>query len=301
MAIVARALSSAGDRVMVESPVYPNALAALRMGGGRMVAAPLADPLGHSGWDLDAIAATLQQTAPRLAYLIPDFQNPTGFLMSDADRARYAAALRTTRTVAVVDETLQHTSISARTMPAPFASHAPDAITIGSASKLFWGGLRVGWIRAPQPLVERIIQARVAMDLGSSLFDQLVVTALLGKPEVHAERRALLRAQRDALAALLKQHLPEWRFRLPEGGLSLWVQLPNGSSTRLAARVERDGVSLAPGPVFTAEGGSDSWLRIPYTKPEDQLATAVERMAVAWKEVQGEARVASEGTRVLVA
>jgi DNA-binding transcriptional MocR family regulator len=301
IAIVAHALSNPGDRVMVESPVYPNALSALRMGGGRLVVAPLADPLGESGWDLDAIEATLRQTAPRFAYLIPDFQNPTGFLMSDAERARYAAMLRATRTVAVVDETLQPTSLAADTMPAPFASHAEDTITIGSASKMFWGGLRVGWIRAPEALVERIIQARVSMDLGSSLYDQLVVTELLGKTEVLAQRRDQLRAQRDALAMLLRGYLPTWRFRLPEGGLALWVQLPDGSSTQLAASVAREGVFLAPGPVFAVEGGLDAWLRIPYTKPEPRLMTAVQRMAKAWGEGVTGTRSANVGATVLVA
>jgi len=301
IAIVAHALSSPGDRVMVESPVYPNALSALKLGGGRLVVSPLADPLGTNGWELDAIEATLRQTAPRLAYLIPDFQNPTGFLMSDDDRARYAAALRATRTVAVVDETLQPTNLSANTMPAPFACHAPDAITIGSASKMFWGGLRVGWIRASKPVVERIIQARVSLDLGSSLFDQLVVTELLGRNDVLVQRCDQLRAQRDALASLLRRHLPTWRFRVPEGGLALWVQLPEGSSTRFAAGVEREGVFLAPGPVFAAEGGSDTWLRIPYAKPEGQLTTAVERMASVWGAGVTGTRSADAGAEVLVA
>ena len=236
-----------------------------------------------------------------MAYLIPDFQNPTGFLMSDAERARYAAALQATRTVAVVDETLQPTNLSVDAMPAPFASHAADAITIGSASKMFWGGLRVGWIRAPQPLVERIIRARVSIDLGSSLFDQLVVTELLGKAEVLAQRREQLRAQRDALASLLRRHLPTWRFRLPAGGLALWARLPEGSSTRLAASVEREGVFLAPGPVFAAEGGSDTWLRIPYTKPEAQLTAAVQRIVKSSQDGATEGRSTNADTNVLVA
>ncbi len=81
-----------GDRVLVESPVYPNATDALRHGGARLVAAPV-DP---EGWDLDAVAAILRQTSPRLAYLIPDFQNPTGHLMTDTQREEYAGHLRRT-------------------------------------------------------------------------------------------------------------------------------------------------------------------------------------------------------------
>ncbi|HSX60085.1 MAG TPA: PLP-dependent aminotransferase family protein [Tahibacter sp.] len=282
VAIVARALSRPGDRVMIESPVYPNAIEALKLGGGRAVSAPLGDPLAEKGWDLDGIEATLRQTSPHLAYLIPDFQNPTGFLMSDAVRARYAAALRAARTVAIVDEALQATALTDVSMPAPFAAHAGDAITIGSASKLFWGGLRVGWIRAPRDRVSRLVAARVQLDLGTSLFDQLVVSELLKTDDIAAARRAQLRQRRDALAAALREHVPDWRFRLPDGGLTLWLQLPHGSATQLAADVEPTGVHLAPGPVFSVEGGSDNWLRIPFARPEDQLVQAVERIAAVW-------------------
>ena len=282
LAVVARALSRPGDRVMIESPVYSNAIEAARLGGARLVSSPLGDALGEEGWDLDGIEATLRQTSPHLAYLIPDFQNPTGFLMPDAMRNRYAAALRATRTVAIVDESLQATCLDPHApMPAPFAAHAHDAITLGSVSKLFWGGLRVGWIRAPRDLIERLVAARVQLDLGTSLFDQLVVCELLDDTAIAALRRTQLRERRDALAHAIRTHLPTWRFRLPHGGLSLWLQLPHGSATRLAADVEPAGVHLAPGPVFSVEGGMDHWLRIPYAKPEDQLLQAIERIAAA--------------------
>lgn len=278
LAIVARALSRPGDRVMIESPVYSNAIEALRLGGARLVSSPL----GDAGWDLDGIEATLQQTSPHLAYLIPDFQNPTGLLMPDAQRSGYAAALRNARSVAIVDEALQATSLSGDPMPAPFAAHAPDAITIGSGSKLFWGGLRVGWIRAPRELVPRLVKARVQFDLGSSLFDQLVVAELLADASIADLRRTQLKQRRDALATALREYLPDWRFRLPDGGLTLWLQLPFGSATQLAARVEPSGVHLAPGPVFSVEGGADQWLRLPFAKPEAALRDAVERIARIW-------------------
>lgn len=281
-AILARTLTRPGDRVMIESPVYSNAIEALRLGGGRLVSAPLADALGDEGWDLAGIEATLRQTAPRIAYLIPDFQNPTGFLMDDAQRARYAEALHATRTVAIVDETLQSTGLSDAAMPAPFASHAPGTYTVGSASKLCWGGLRVGWIRAPREAVDRLIAARVQMDLGSSLFDQLVVAEMLDADDVLSARRDQLRQRRDALAGALRDHLPHWRFRLPDGGMSLWVRMPHGSATQLAVDVERRGVHLAPGPVFSVEGGADQWLRIPFARPEAQLMQAVRVMAETW-------------------
>ena len=113
--VVAQAFTGPGDRVLVESPVYPNATLAIRHSGARLAASPV-DP---DGWDLDAAGAALRQTSPRLAYLIPDFQNPTGHLMTDEQRERYAAHLRRARTVAVVDEAHQALALEGQEMPAP--------------------------------------------------------------------------------------------------------------------------------------------------------------------------------------
>jgi DNA-binding transcriptional MocR family regulator len=301
IAVVARALSRPGDRIAIESPVYSNAIEALRLGGAKLVSSPLADALGDEGWEMDAVEATLRQTSPHLAYLIPDFQNPTGFLMPDAMRARYAQVLRETRTVAIVDETLQPIQLSDAAMPAPFARHCPEAITLGSASKMFWGGLRVGWLRAPIERIPDLVRARVQIDLGSSLFDQLVVAELLGAPDILATRREQLRQRRDALVDALRTHLPDWRFRRPDGGLTLWVRMPHGSATRLAADAERAGVHVAPGPVFSVEGGSDAWLRIPYAKPEEPLVEAVRQLAAAWRAGSPEPKERRETSRFLIA
>ena len=101
--VVAQALAAAGDRVLVESPVYPNATDALRHAGARLIPSDV-DP---EGWDLDAVGTTLRQTAPRAAYLVPDFQNPTGHLMTDAQREVYAAHLGRSGTTPIVDEAHQ--------------------------------------------------------------------------------------------------------------------------------------------------------------------------------------------------
>lgn len=297
-AVVATAFSSRGDRVLVESPVYPNAVQAIRHTGARLAVAEV-DP---DGWDLDAAAAVLRQANPRLAYLIPDFQNPTGHLMDDGQREAYAAHLRRTRTVAVVDEAHQALALDGQAMPRPFASYARDALTIGSASKSFWGGLRLGWLRAPEPVVERLTEARVALDLGTPVMEQLVLARLLetegAVPDGHVAR---LREQRDRLAAALRRHLPDWRFRLPGGGLALWCELPVSRGTALAAEAERHGVIITPGPVFAAEGGLDRFVRVPWTRPAEELELAVERLAAAWRTVGDRRPPRGPAGRVMVA
>jgi DNA-binding transcriptional MocR family regulator len=281
--IVAAAFTSPGDRVLVESPVYPNATQALRHSGARITGSPV-DP---GGWDLDAVGAALRQAAPTLAYLIPDFQNPTGHLMTDSQREEYAAHLRRTRTVAVVDEAHQALALDGQEMPAPFTAYSPDAITIGSASKSFWGGLRLGWIRCPEGRMDRLTQARVGMDLGAPVLEQLVLARLLADAgPILGEHRARLREQRDRLAGAIREQLPEWRFRLPAGGLALWCELPGPLATAVTAEAERLGVIVAPGPVFAAEGGLDHFVRIPWTRPGDELEEAVGRLATAWAAVR---------------
>ena len=205
--IVAQAFTGPGDRVIVESPVYPNATLAIRHSGARLTGSPV-DP---DGWDLDAAGAALRQTGARLAYLIPDFQNPTGHLMTDAQREEYAGHLRRAHTVAVVDEAHVELALDGQTMPRPFASYAADTVTIGSSSKSFWGGLRLGWIRAPRGQVERITNARVGLDLGAPVMEQLVLTRLLAdRTTIVAGHRSRLHEQRASLAAAVTELLPEW-------------------------------------------------------------------------------------------
>ena len=129
--VVAQGLLRPRDRALVESPGYPNGHAALRRAGARWVTAPM----DVGGWDLDAIARVVKGARPQLAYLVPDFQNPTGNLMSNAQREQYAALLRRAGTIPLVDESHQALRLDGRPMPRPFAAFAPETVTLGSVSK----------------------------------------------------------------------------------------------------------------------------------------------------------------------
>ncbi len=296
-AIVAKALSSRRDKVLVETPTYPNAIEAMRTGGARLFTTPV-DP---EGWDLGAARESLIQASPRLVYLVPDFQNPTGLLMSDAQRAAYADHLRAAGAIPVIDETMQPLALEGQSMPRPFAAHASNTITVGSASKSLWGGLRLGWIRAPHDLMDRLINARVSLDLGAPVMEQLVLATLLENPdEALAWHRTRLREQRDALVAAVRADLPTWRFQTPSGGLALWCRIPDASGTALAVAAEREGVIITPGPVFAAEGGLDRFVRIPWTRPAEELADGVRRLARVWPQVEA-ARAPRASHRVMVA
>ncbi len=285
----------------MESPTYPNAVRALRTGGGRLATLTL-DP---SGWDLDAVGGALARHKPRLVHVMPDFHNPTGLVMEEDERAAYAALLARHDATAVVDEAHHLLHLDDLRAGRPLASYATDAICVGSASKSVWGGLRLGWIRAPHALVDRLTRARVGLDLGVPVLEQLVLTRLLadGYDDLVELQRRRLREQRDALVAALRTRLPEWTFRQPAGGMALWCHLPTAGATALSTEAERHGVLLAPGPSFAPEGGLDRYVRLPYAIAAPQLVEAVDRIADAWAVVTSgrSAKPATGSGPVLVA
>ena len=278
-ALVLRTLLAPGERVLVEHPTYPNAPEAIRGAHG----VPVPVPMDEAGWDLDSLEATLRQTSPRLAYLMPDFQNPTGCRMDATDRQRLAAALRRTRTAAVIDETFVDVDLSGQRPPPPMAAFAEDqVITIGSASKSFWGGLRIGWIRAPEELVGRIVFARAALDMGTPVLEQLILAELLEDPEPVLERlRGEWTLRRDSLIDALSASAPSWRWRVPEGGLSVWCDLGSPVGSRLAVNAEQHGVRIASGSRFAVQGSLERYVRLPYALPPDQLGETVRRLVLA--------------------
>lgn len=274
-----RALLDIGDRVLVETPTYPNAIVGVRRSGYR----PAAFALAGSGWELESIDVGLRQSGARAAYLIPDFQNPTGLLMDEPTRADVAGLLRRARAVPIIDETFVELGLDT-TPPAPFAAHSESAITLGSAGKAWWGGLRVGWARAPMTQVSPILESRHSLDLGTAVLEQLVVAELLrAGSDLLDERRREARLRREAMVDAVRRHLPDWEFRVPLGGLNLWVELPVDRGEELSRVAEQAGVRLAHGGQFGVQGGMGRFVRIPYCVPPDAADEVGRRLATAWQ------------------
>jgi DNA-binding transcriptional MocR family regulator len=154
-------------------------------------------------------------------------------------------------------------------------------------------------------MLDALLQARVGIDLGCPVVDQLALAHLLDDDaDLLSHHRARLAAQRTALATAVAELLPQWRFVLPAGGLALWCELPTPGATRLVHAAENRGVIVAPGSVFAVEGGLDRYVRIPWTQPAEVLRRAVEGLALAWDETQGHEPVRVAGSvrgRVLIA
>ncbi|TQN48464.1 GntR family transcriptional regulator [Humibacillus xanthopallidus] len=302
LSAVLRAELEVGDRVLIESPTYPNAIVGVRRSSYRAVPTQLTP----RGWDVGSIELGLRQSGARAAYLIPDHQNPTGLLMPATTRRAVGDVLRAARAVPIIDETFVELSLdpgidegaddggaaaaaNGQGRELPFATAAPEAYTLGSAGKTWWGGLRVGWVRAPLGSVERVIEARHSLDLGTAVLEQLVIVDLLRQGEaLLVERRREARARRDAIVDALRKHVPQWRFTVPGGGLNLWCELPEDRGDDLARVAESAGVRLARGGQFGVEGGLGRFVRVPFCVAPDQADEVGRRLAAAWALALGE-------------
>lgn len=272
------AFAGPGEAVLVESPTYPHAIDAARLRGARVV------PVGvqEDGWHLDLVSCAMRQSGARLAYVMPDFQNPTGHLMPDAGRAELVEAARRHGVTLIADESWAEIALDESARAAPLAAFDTGSrvISVGSASKLWWGGLRVGWVRASAATVRRLAGLRAAVDIAGGIFEQLVVAHLFERiEEARAERRRGLGASCAALAAVLREEMPGWAFTPPRGGGSLWVRLDGPVARSVAEAAAARGVRLAPGPWFGVDGTLERYLRLPFTQPPAVLEEAVRRIA----------------------
>ncbi|MCK1814999.1 PLP-dependent aminotransferase family protein [Streptomyces sp. XM4011] len=289
VAAICRMFTPAGERVAVEHPSYANVLQLMREAGVRLVPVPLRDN-GLGGWDLAGWRRVLREAAPRMAYVVADFHNPTGALASDEQRRELVAAARSAGTVLVVDETMADLALDrgpGESEPRPVSGFDPGGstvVTVGSASKSFWAGLRVGWVRATPDVIRALVARRAYADLGTPVLEQLAVAALMtggGWDAAVAQRRETIRAHRTDVVAALRARLPEWEFAVPRGGLTLWVRTGGLSGSRIADTGERFGVRVPSGPRFGVDGAFEGYLRIPFTVGEPTASEAAARLAAA--------------------
>lgn len=275
-----------GNAVVVESPSWPGCLDVFRAAGATLVGVEL-DPEGIRP---DGAARAFAEHRPALAYVMPTYHNPTGVLMS-ADRRRQLAELVARFGVPLVEDNAYaaFATSTGTPSPPPVAAYAPanaEVLTIGSLAKAAWGGLRIGWVRGPGEVIERLARHKVRADLASPVLDQAVAARLLPAiTDIAAARAAAMRPRLEHLSRLLSEYLPRWRWRTPDGGFALWVELPDTNAQTFAQVALRHGVEIVPGSVTDPTGRHDSYLRLPYTFPADTLTELVARLTRAWSEL----------------
>ena len=286
ISLAARTFIAPGDRVIVETPGYPHALNALRAAGGRLLPFRVD---ADAGWDVDGFELSVRRSLPTLAFLLPDFHNPTSRSMSVDERQRVVATAEAHGILLVSDEATADLPLDEVDRVPPIASFAQrpgTVLTIGSASKTVWGGLRVGWIRTSVEHVDRLIAARLANDLGAAVIDQLVFAELLNDFDPILEYRTnALRESRDALQRALQVHLPSWRMSPTRGGIASWVHIDEPVSSEIAIAARARGLLIGAGPWFGLDGEFEQFIRVPITADPGAIERAVEILAHALDDV----------------
>jgi DNA-binding transcriptional MocR family regulator len=281
--LVAELLVGPEDPVVLEELTFPGAIDAFVARQARVRTARLTP----HGVDVGHLARVVADADPRVVYLVADCHNPTGTVLPAIARRRIAELTTRWSGVVVDDRTLSGMSLDGSGFPPPIGAFADDPaariVTIGSMSKAFWGGLRVGWIRAPQRMLSRLARLKTADDLGTAAVSQLAAQRLIDRADEILPRRHAATVERfEVLTDALRRRLPEWEWTDPAGGLCLWVRLPGADSLTFATMAARHGVGVAPGPVSAPAGGWRDHLRLPFGQPPHVLGEAVDRLADAW-------------------
>lgn len=275
--LLARCEILPGQPAVVEEPTFPGMLDILHRAHARLIGLRPGDEDG-------ALEHLLRTHQPGLVYLTPTHHNPLGLVMPEAARRRVVRLARQHEDVTFIDDlTLAELALTDAPGPPPLAALAlrqPNIVTVGSLSKIYWGGLRIGWVRAPAGIIARLAAAKAAADLGSPPMGQAIAAALVAEQhdEIVKWRLGWLRSRYDALASALADHLPSWRWQRPDGGLTIWARVPADESAFTQAALRR-GIAVLPGRLLTASGKPSSHLRLTFTLPPEEITTAVQTLA----------------------
>lgn len=283
--LVAKILTNPGGPVLVEKPTFLGALQAFE--------SLEANPVGvNCDDDGVQIRDMLEKAAGApFIYLLPNFQNPTGRTMSEERRAAVVAEAEKAGLPIVEDNPYGELWYD-KAPPLPLTARNPDGcIYLGSFSKVLTPGLRLGYIVAPDEVYSKLVQAKQAADVHSSNFNQRLVWEVIkdGFLDRHVPTiRSLYKRQRDVMLAALKEEMDGLgvQFNVPEGGMFIWVRLPEGlDAVELLPRAVERNVTYVPGAAFFVESGDPRRLRLSFVSvSEDQIKVAIRELAVVVRE-----------------
>ncbi len=270
--LAVRSLVGAGDLAVTEDPSYRGGLEALRMIGARIEAVPTT----HDGLDMNLLGRALGRN-PALLYCQTSIHNPTGQTMPSQARAELAAVINR-HGVATIEDCCAY-DLTLQGPPAKTLARLvePDLlISVGTLSKLFWGGLRIGWIRTSEERLRRLLELRKVEDLASSVIDQLHAIQLLAEAEqARWQRQQMLTKHLQTTEEAVRRHFPDWTWTPIKGGSGLWVDT-HGDALALAEAAKRVNVKLAAGPGFSPYDGQRSMLRLPVWHEPELLQRALQ-------------------------
>ncbi|MFA6372001.1 MAG: PLP-dependent aminotransferase family protein, partial [Methanothrix sp.] len=271
-----------GDAVILERPTYLAAIQSFGFFEPKFHSIPLQE----DGVDLQALEKVLlEDDDARLFYSVPNFQNPTGITYSLDKLKAVAEKMSGGSTVFIEDNPYGDLRFMGEDRPSMRNFMGENAVLLGSFSKIVAPGMRLGWVCACEEIMEKLIVAKQALDLHSNYLCQRIVHQYLKDNDIElhiAKIRKAYKEQRDFMVAAMEETFPESvSFTRPEGGMFLWVTLPEGtSSLDLFNLAIKEKVAFVPGQAFFADGGGSNTMRLNFSNSDnDRILEGITRLA----------------------
>lgn len=279
-----------GDQIIIERPGYLGAIQSFSLYQPQFLTVPLLD----DGPDLEFFEKTLAQSNAKFFYTVSNFQNPSGVTYAPDKRRAVAELLRQHNVILIEDDPYGELRFSGQDLPPIRRAFGDDGIMLGTFSKIVAPGLRLGWIYARPAIMEKLIIAKQASDLHSNNLAQRIIEQYLQDNDLNAHLdkiRAVYKTQRDLMVGAMCDHFPvEVRYVVPDGGMFLWLTLPEGlSSMKLFEVAAGLNVVFVPGQAFYVDGGGDNTLRLNYSNSNpEKIAMGMGNLAQALAQIIAE-------------
>jgi 2-aminoadipate transaminase len=287
MELLGKILINDGDDIIIEEPGYLGAIQAFSLYRPRFNCVTL----GEDGLDIQQLKSIMSSCRPKMMYTVPNFQNPSGITYSEENRRAVAEIVRGTPTILIEDDPYGELRYSGTDKTSFKALLPENTILLGSFSKTVVPGFRLGWIAAPDNIMDRLIVAKQASDLHSCQFTQYIVYQYLKDNDIDrhiAKIREVYGRQAAAMLSGIDEYFPpEVSSTHPEGGMFLWVTLPGSTSSRaLLDLAVKDKVIFVPGDPFYVGRNETNTLRLNFSCSDvDTIQTGMKRLGKAAKEL----------------
>ena len=281
--LLGKTLLNEGDDVVIEEPGYLGAIQAFSVYRARFNSVPVSE----EGLDIERLKGVMLSRKPKLLYTVPNFQNPSGISYSEENRLAVAEELKGTSTFLVQDDPYGDLRF-AGVEKTSFKKLMPDnTVVLGSFSKIVVPSFRLGWIVAPDALMEKLVIAKQAADLHTNYFAQRVIHQFLLDNDIDAHIADITEVygrQRAAMMKAIDVHFPkEVTITHPEGGMFLWGMLPEGiSSMKLFELAIEDKVAFVPGHPFYVNRDEVNTFRLNFSSVDEKtIETGIARLGKA--------------------
>jgi len=279
--LIGKVFLNKGDRIAIERPGYLGAIQAFGIFEPEFAPVPLLD----DGIDIGLLEKALKAKRTKLFHTVINFQNPSGVTYSRQKREKLADIIKSHNIVLVEDNPYGELRFMGEDLPS-MKSYIPDGtVVLGSFSKVVAPGLRLGWICAAADVMEKIVVAKQSSDLHSNYLSQRLVHQYLIDHDLDEHIlniRKVYKKQRDLMVSMIEKHFPqEIKYTKPEGGMFLWVTLPEKvSSSHLFKLAMEENVAFVPGKAFYVDGGGDNTLRLNFSNSdEEKIEEGIKRLA----------------------